>query len=631
MKLKKIIIINRAPFEKFKLEFNDENVIVLSGINGTGKTTILSYIVDAFYELANPIFFDEPFAKKNEFYRVSSSIYTLDKEKPSIVYLSFINDDNTRLDYIDLRGKCSKEEYYKLFSLNNSIQYSLIKNSIEQNGFVKYWDLAGIKEIKRREIFFKNILTYFPSYRYELPSYLNKNYGADIKFNLSSFFSGTLPNPIEVVSDISKIANWIMDVILDSYIYNKDGQDYIFVNYLNIILSKILSSKINCNVRLGIGKRHFGLERIAVINKKNKELIYPSIFSMSSGELALLCLFGELIRQADKISNNIGNIPGIVLIDEIDKHLHIKLQKEVLPKLIKFFPNIQFIITSHSPFFNLGLEDENGLNYKIYDLDNKGICCSPQNNELFREVYDIMIKKNEQYMYLYEKLNSEIKKITKPLIITEGKTDWKHIKLAQNKLNITDIDVNFFEFENNMGDEYLLKLLKDYALTKNPNKIIGIFDRDNDSILKELNSNTEKYFYFGNNVYAFAIPCVHEDIYNTNAISIEHYYPKEILTKTDNEGRRLFLGEEFYDSGNSKNKKYQTKTKKTQNKTAINGIIDEKVYSTDDPEQKKSIALSKNDFAEKILTEPNFIENFDFSSFNALFDVIREICKDKKD
>ena len=41
---------------------------------------------------------------------------------------------------------------------------------------------------------------------------------------------------------------------------------------------------------------------------------------------------------------------GIVIIDEIDVHLHISLQKKVLPFLIKAFPRVQFIVSTHSPF-----------------------------------------------------------------------------------------------------------------------------------------------------------------------------------------------------------------------------------------------------------------------------------------
>lgn len=55
---------------------------------------------------------------------------------------------------------------------------------------------------------------------------------------------------------------------------------------------------------------------------------------------------------------------GIVLIDEIETHLHVKLQKHILPFLISYFPNIQFIVTTHSPFILTSVED-----CVIYDLE----------------------------------------------------------------------------------------------------------------------------------------------------------------------------------------------------------------------------------------------------------------------
>ncbi len=57
-------------------------------------------------------------------------------------------------------------------------------------------------------------------------------------------------------------------------------------------------------------------------------------------------------------------LPGIVLIDEIETHLHLELQKNILPLLTTIFPNIQFIVTSHSPFILNSLE-----NVVIYDLE----------------------------------------------------------------------------------------------------------------------------------------------------------------------------------------------------------------------------------------------------------------------
>lgn len=44
------------------------------------------------------------------------------------------------------------------------------------------------------------------------------------------------------------------------------------------------------------------------------------------------------------------DMPGIVMIDEIETHLHLKMQREILPLLVALFPKIQFIVTTHSPF-----------------------------------------------------------------------------------------------------------------------------------------------------------------------------------------------------------------------------------------------------------------------------------------
>jgi predicted ATP-binding protein involved in virulence len=47
---------NRAPFEKLVLHFEENEIAVLTAVNGRGKTTILSHIVDAFHEMAKPFF-----------------------------------------------------------------------------------------------------------------------------------------------------------------------------------------------------------------------------------------------------------------------------------------------------------------------------------------------------------------------------------------------------------------------------------------------------------------------------------------------------------------------------------------------------------------------------------------------
>ena len=98
------------------------------------------------------------------------------------------------------------------------------------------------------------------------------------------------------------------------------------------------------------------------------------------------------------------------------------------------------------------------------------------------------------------------------------------------------------------------------------------------------------------------------------------------MLKEDKNGRRLFLGEEFFESGISKDGKYQTKIKEIQNKIKINGVIDDKVYSRDDLEMKTNIALTKNYFSD-LISDDEYSKDFDFSNFKKIYDIIKEIIE----
>ena len=622
MRLTEIQIYNQAPFDNLHLTFDDSNVLALSGINGAGKTTILSYIVDSFYELAKEGFANEFEGVSSKYYRVSSPITVLDNGKLSFVYLRYIEGAKT-IDYIEIRNvKVGNEaQYAEAVQITTPIAFTTITKKVGSQSVLKYSTITESREAEK--LFDNNLLTYFPAYRYEQPGYLNDPYRISLDFQKTSKFSGYLSNPVEVTSNLPEIANWIMDVVLDMFIYKGKAQTA-FAN-LNNIITALLKSKVGKAVRLGVGPRTNGATRISIVNSADSELVYPSIFYMSSGELALLSLFSELTKQADRINKGISDVSGIVLIDEIDKHLHIKLQKETLPTLLKLFPNVQFIVTSHSPFLALGLDEAMKGNYKLFDLDNKGISCTPQSNELFAEVYEMMIDENNQFARKYQGILAELLESRKPLVITEGKTDWKHLKAAMTALDIQDMPIEVLEYEYAMGDETLMKLLHQVALVSPSRKIIGMFDRDKEDVCNRTTESDAPYVRLANNVYAFSIPIANEQFYGRYT-SIEHYYPRNNLLNEDAHGRRLFLGEEFYESGISKCKTYFTKSKGIQNKVKVNGVIDEKVYKLiDDPELKTSVALSKDDFAQMILEQNEYASGFDFSQFEAIFAVLKEI------
>ena len=86
---------------------------------------------------------------------------------------------------------------------------------------------------------------------------------------------------------------------------------------------------------------------------------------MADGYAAVLKIFMELLLRfeiADAVVDY--TLPAIAMIDEIETHLHVELQRRVLPFLTQMFPNIQFIVATHSPFVMTSLK-----NAIVYDLE----------------------------------------------------------------------------------------------------------------------------------------------------------------------------------------------------------------------------------------------------------------------
>ncbi|MBD5358300.1 MAG: ATP-binding protein [Bacteroides sp.] len=134
--------------------------------------------------------------------------------------------------------------------------------------------------------------------------------------------------------------------------------------------------------------------------------------TLSDGYSSVIQIVSDLILRMDKnwlLGDEISqyDIEGIVLIDEIETHLHIALQKKIMPFLTEFFPRIQFIVTTHSPYILNSLS-----NAKVYDLEN---CIeledlSAYSSDALAEGYfgadeysDKLKEKINRYKYLKEK------------------------------------------------------------------------------------------------------------------------------------------------------------------------------------------------------------------------------------
>lgn len=116
-------------------------------------------------------------------------------------------------------------------------------------------------------------------------------------------------------------------------------------------------------------KMDFDLEKLKIyLLQDNKEPF--GLDQLSSGFSSILSIYADLLIKAELDKINKHDMNGIVLIDEIDAHLHVTLQKKVFSFFSSSFPNMQFIVTTHSPFVIQSVSD--AVVFNLSTLDQMG-------------------------------------------------------------------------------------------------------------------------------------------------------------------------------------------------------------------------------------------------------------------
>ena len=167
---------------------------------------------------------------------------------------------------------------------------------------------------------------------------------------------------------------------------------------------------------------------------ENEKALVPNIFQMSAGETSLLNLFLSILRDFDLCGASLTkteDIRGIVVVDEIDLHLHAVHQYTILPHLIKMFPNVQFVVTTHSPLFALGMKEVFGENsFALYRLP-QGQPIDPEEFSEFANAYQAFTATSR----FADKMRAVIESTQKPVVFVEGLTDQRYIQKASELLD----------------------------------------------------------------------------------------------------------------------------------------------------------------------------------------------------
>ncbi len=310
IKINNIAINNVRCFNKFEINFDKKNTVIL-GNNAAGKSTILQLIAFALNGTENP---------PNEWNEVITkgedhASFKIDLEinnEPKI--LTFKISDNDKIIITDKNKKLIENILIFAYgSGRSSKRHDIDIDIIKQTANVS--TLIGINQFE-------------PFYKYKFLEQ-KKNFNA-IKTIIDYIFNGNSEtNNIEI----------------ESYEYDTINEKYNF----------FFSASNNDNL----------LPLEALSDGFRTSFLWIIDF--------LYRLHKKKIDITEKYSKPF-DIFAIVLLDEIDLHLHPKWQQEIMPRLTTVFPNIQFIVTTHSPFIVQSIEskvvllEQNNVNIEENDV-----------------------------------------------------------------------------------------------------------------------------------------------------------------------------------------------------------------------------------------------------------------------
>jgi hypothetical protein len=533
MYLKEIILENCGPIGKVELkmpfhENGNPKPFVLIGQNGAGKSIFISHIVNALLSAKETIY-DDTEVEHGKVFKYRSPVFIKSGCQHSYCKVTFEKNltlsefqlDRIKSEFMKLGLDIVRNQEFKLIPLNASSNFtSSFRN----------------QHIELKEIYDRNCILYFPPNRFEEPGWLNTdNLLNKVDYRFQKQLSNLSNRLIINHAPLKDNQNWLLDLLFDKHAFEIEIDEVIIVNSpidqskrkgrvfygfkgestalleeIIKFLSMLLQTKEN--LRFGFGGRKS--RRVEIM--KNNEAWIQNIFNLSSGETILLNIFLSIIKDYDSTINNFNSfeeVRGIVVIDEIDIHLHSNLQYVVLPQLIKLFPKIQFILTSHSPLFLLGLSSQLGEgNFQIINLPD-GQEIDIESFSEFENAYSYF--RNSQKFK--DELKLEISNSHKALLFVEGDYDIRYLTKAAELLGKQDT-LAIFKMVDSVGHGNITNVAKHFS-TKlaeiTPQKILLLYDCD-------INKQTRRE----GKIYSKVIPTISEHPIKKG---IENLFPRKTI------------------------------------------------------------------------------------------------------
>ena len=342
LRVSEIKLSNFRGFTELNVEFNSE-LTVFCGVNGGGKTTILDatasllqFWVDALQGTAKDkldIFSNDDI--HNGTLEANNGITVKVNERSMLNELIAVGAE-PKPQYID-----NNESVHTWYAALSKAQTGYETDTVDDLGLR---ELDSIRKRLRQAILNPNALISLPVIVYYSCTNVPKHYEIKPEFydyQLFSIYNDSLLNDAFNYTSFYKWFEWQ---------YNKSGHQLQNNSLLNTVaeaLYALLSDDENKYHNLHI---NFDSPKGELMIDKNNTRLKVSQFS--SGEKSIFSLVADLAKRL-VIANPNQQAPlrggGVVLVDEIDLHLHPRWQRKIVPKLRDIFPNIQWVITTHSP------------------------------------------------------------------------------------------------------------------------------------------------------------------------------------------------------------------------------------------------------------------------------------------
>lgn len=364
MRLNKIDIKNIRIYgdREQSIRFDEtKNVTVLLGDNGTGKTTIL--------------------------YAISILLSQFFKAFPGIKSKTFKGDDvrvenvTRKNDYLHVAVQLSNNVFAEMYEKGNSndTPYSYTKELVECANHYK-------NTIDNNEVVALPIFAYYGTERGQIKAPIRRRDFSKVFPRWDSYIDA-----LESSTNFKRFFTWFERNEDEERREREKLWDKSYSSYTLDVVRKALNkldSKLS-NPRVEISPLRFVMDDTSEPDNV-KEI---RIEQMSDGYRIMIAMVADIASRMAEANpskecsglNDPLETTGIILIDEIDLHLHPLWQRNVIRQLNSIFPNIQFIVTTHSPNVILGALDIT----QVVKLDN-GVILSDFNLSEFSR-YDVSL------------------------------------------------------------------------------------------------------------------------------------------------------------------------------------------------------------------------------------------------